>query len=38
VLNQSMVNDQSNYRPIWDSLASAMAAYPTGPTVMEMAP
>ena len=38
VLNQWMVNDQSNYRPIWDSLASAMAAYPTGPTVMEMAP
>jgi len=38
VLNQSMVNDQSNYRPIWDSLASAISAYPTGPTVMEMAP
>lgn len=38
VLNQSMVNDQSNYRPIWDALASAMAAYPSGPTVSEMSP
>lgn len=38
LLNQSMVNDQSNYRPIWDSLASAFAAYPSGPTVSEMAP
>lgn len=38
LLNQSMVNDQSNYRPIWDSLAAAMAAYPTGPTVSEMSP
>jgi D-alanyl-D-alanine carboxypeptidase/D-alanyl-D-alanine-endopeptidase (penicillin-binding protein 4) len=38
VLNQSMVNDQSNYRPIWDALASAMGAYPSGPTVSEMSP
>ena len=38
VLNQTMVNDQSNYRPIWDALASAMASYPSGPTVSEMLP
>ena len=38
VLNQSMVNDQANYRPIWDALASTMAQYPTGPTASEMSP
>ncbi|MGB0730092.1 MAG: D-alanyl-D-alanine carboxypeptidase/D-alanyl-D-alanine endopeptidase, partial [Ilumatobacteraceae bacterium] len=38
VLNQSMINDQANYRPIWDALASTMAQYPTGPTASEMSP
>ena len=38
VLNQSMINDRANYRPIWDALASTMAQYPTGPTVSEMSP
>ena len=38
VLNQSKVNDQANYRPIWDALASTMAQYPTGPTASEMSP
>lgn len=38
VLNQTMVNDQANYRPIWDALASTMAQYPTGPTASEMSP
>lgn len=38
VLNQTMVNDQANYRPIWDALASTMAQYPSGPTASEMSP
>ena len=38
VLNQTMVNDQANYRPIWDDLASTMAQYPSGPTASEMSP
>ena len=38
LLNQSKANDQANYRPIWDALASTMAQYPTGPTASEMSP
>jgi D-alanyl-D-alanine carboxypeptidase/D-alanyl-D-alanine-endopeptidase (penicillin-binding protein 4) len=38
LLNQSLVNDQSVYRPIWDALAAAFAAYPAGIGVAELAP
>ena len=38
LLNQSMVNDQSVYRPIWDALAAAFAAYPAGVGVVELGP
>jgi D-alanyl-D-alanine carboxypeptidase/D-alanyl-D-alanine-endopeptidase (penicillin-binding protein 4) len=38
LLNQSLVNDQSVYRPIWDALVAAFAAYPAGIGVAELAP
>lgn len=38
LLNQSLVNDQSVYRPIWDALAVAFAAYPAGVGVAELGP
>ena len=38
LLNQSLVNDQSVYRPIWDALAAAFAAYPAGVGVAELGP
>ncbi len=38
VLNQYMVNDQANYRPIWDALAAALSRYPSGPGIAEMSP
>lgn len=38
LLNQFMINDQANYRPIWDDLASALAAYPSGPSLETLGP
>lgn len=38
LLNQYMVNDQANYRPIWDALAVALASYPAGPGIGELGP
>lgn len=38
VLNQYMINDQSNYRPIWDALATALASHPVGPGIGVLGP
>jgi serine-type D-Ala-D-Ala carboxypeptidase/endopeptidase (penicillin-binding protein 4) len=32
------LTDQSQYRPIWDALASTLAGYPAGPSVSDLAP
>jgi serine-type D-Ala-D-Ala carboxypeptidase/endopeptidase (penicillin-binding protein 4) len=32
------LTDQSQYRPIWDALATALASYPTGPRPADLAP
>lgn len=38
VLNGPTVSDQSEYRPIWEDLANALATYPSGPTPAELGP
>ena len=36
VLNGPTISDQSEYRPIWNSLADVMVTYPSGPTPAEL--
>ena len=36
VLNGPTISDQSEYRPVWNSLADVLAAYPDGPTPAEL--
>ncbi|CAN5756938.1 hypothetical protein BH20ACT4_BH20ACT4_08870 [soil metagenome] len=31
LLNGPAINDQSNYRPVWDAFVAALASYPAGP-------
>ena len=39
VLNSAgTLTDQSVYRPIWDSFADVLAAYPSGPSAAELGP
>ncbi len=38
VLNAPTVNDQREYRPLWDLLATALGAHPTGPGVSLLGP
>lgn len=38
LLNQFMINDQANYRPIWDALANVLAAHPSGPGIELLGP
>jgi D-alanyl-D-alanine carboxypeptidase/D-alanyl-D-alanine-endopeptidase (penicillin-binding protein 4) len=38
VLNGPTISDQSEYRPVWDLLATALASYPTGPDVEQLGP
>lgn len=36
VLNGPTISDQSEYRPVWNSLADVLATYPNGPTPAEL--
>ncbi len=36
VLNGPTISDQSEYRPVWNALADALATYPNGPTPAEL--
>ncbi len=36
VLNGPTISDQSEYRPVWNSLADALESYPTGPTPADL--
>ncbi len=36
ILNGPTISDQSEYRPIWNSLADVMVTYPSGPTPAEL--
>jgi len=36
VLNGPTISDQSEYRPVWNSLADVLATYPQGPTPAEL--
>ena len=36
VLNGPTISDQSEYRPIWNSLADVLVTYPSGPTPAEL--
>ncbi len=39
VLNSpGTLTDQSVYRPIWDSFAEVLAAYPSGPSAADLGP
>jgi len=38
VLNAPMINDQREYRPLWDLLAGVLGAYPTGPDLAALGP
>lgn len=38
VLNGPTISDQSEYRPVWNALADALATYPAGPTPAELGP
>ena len=38
VLNGPTINDQTEYRPVWDALATALSTYPAGPGVPELGP
>ena len=38
VLNAPTINDQREYRPLWDLLANALGAHPTGPGVSLLGP
>ena len=38
VLNAPTINDQREYRPLWDLLASVLGAHPTGPGVSLLGP
>ena len=36
VLNGPTISDQSEYRPLWNSLADVLATYPSGPTPADL--
>jgi len=38
VLNGPTINDQTEYRPVWDALATVLSTYPAGPGVPELGP
>lgn len=38
ILNGPTISDQSEYRPLWNSLAEVLATYPAGPTLAELSP
>ena len=38
VLNGPTISDQSEYRPIWDSLADVLATYPAGASPADVGP
>ena len=38
VLNGPTISDQSEYRPVWEAFADALATYPAGPTPAELGP
>ncbi len=38
ILNGTTISNKTEYRPIWDDLASALGAYPAGPTVAALLP
>ena len=38
LLNGPMINDQANYRPVWDDMVTALASYPAGPRPRELGP
>lgn len=38
ILNGPTISDQSEYRPVWEAFADALATYPSGPTPAELGP
>lgn len=38
ILNGPTISDQSEYRPLWNSLADALVTYPAGPSPAELGP
>jgi serine-type D-Ala-D-Ala carboxypeptidase/endopeptidase (penicillin-binding protein 4) len=38
LLNGELITDMGVYRPVWASLADALATYPTSPTAVDLAP
>ena len=38
ILNGPTISDQSEYRPVWEGFADALATYPSGPTPAELGP
>jgi D-alanyl-D-alanine carboxypeptidase/D-alanyl-D-alanine-endopeptidase (penicillin-binding protein 4) len=38
VLNGPTINDQAEYRPVWDALATTLDSYPAGPSAEELGP
>jgi len=38
ILNGPTINDQAEYRPVWDALATVLSTYPAGPGVRELGP
>ena len=38
ILNGPTISDQSEYRPVWSTLADTLATYPSGPTPGELGP
>ncbi|MDQ3739146.1 MAG: D-alanyl-D-alanine carboxypeptidase [Actinomycetota bacterium] len=38
LLNGPTVNDEANYRPVWDDMVAALASFPSGPRAGELGP